>query len=485
MSSIQPPAHSNESPHDSVNRDSYDDAIDLRELCLRMVRGLPQILGLGLLALAIAVAGLQVLSPLSNSATSTRISFFFNGFERGSYPDQSKFEADDLRAADLVSEAATKVRLTTDGTTLARLRGAISIEAVIPASITKERDRLRASGQIPPPYVADEYSVSLFLPRSFPMNEGQRRRFLNELVSAFRDRFQRTYAKLPDDFGNVFQTLRGADYFEYEFILSSDLQTLHAFLQKQVQTAPTFRSQTTNLSFIDLLRSTELFTQLRLNEVLGLIRTNGVSRDRRLAMVKMDYHLSRLEDRERQATEEERVVTELMRRTQERSQNYVLGIRSQAQQRPDSGAPIIDQGLVDSLLQNDAYNFLMRKALEAGLALKNIQAEKARLLERRKTMESFLADDRVTQASAQQQLEQTLSSLETAYLDLISKVQTTFEDFAKREFADSVRVSGQITSESVLRRIALAGVVGAALGVALGTGLSLLGIYIGRRTRTA
>ena len=468
----------------SSNSADYDDTIDLKELILRVVRGLPQILGLALIGVVIAAVGVQVFGSIQNATTSTRISFSFTGFERGLYPDQSKFEADDLRAADLVSEAAAKVGLGSDSTQLAKLRAAVSVEAVIPTNITKERDRLRASGQTPAPYIADEYAVSLTLPRSFPMDDGQRRRFLNELVSAFRDRFQRTYAQLPGDFGNVFQTLRGADYFEYEFILSSDLQTLNAFLQKQAQSAPTFRSQTTNLTFADLLRSSELFSQLRLNEVLGLIRSNGISRDRQLAMVKIGYHLSRLEERERQAVEEERVVTELMTRTQDRSQNYVLGIKGQAQ-RQDTNAPIVDQGLIDSLLQNDAYNFLMRRALDAGLAVKAIQSEKARLLERRKAMEAFLSDDRSSQASAQQQLEQTLVNLEAGYMDLIAKVQTTFEDYAKREFADAVRVSGQISSESVLRSLAVAGVIGAFLGMALGGGLSLLGIYIGRGRKTA
>jgi hypothetical protein len=463
----------------------YDAAVDLKEFFLRLIHGLPQIVGLALVGLVFSLIGTQLLGPRQSSTKFTRISFSFNGFEHGLYPDQSKFEADDLRAADLISEAASRVSMEVDGTLLARLRAAVSVEAVIPSNITRERDRLRASGQTPPRYIADEYSVSLTLPRSFPMDDGQRRRFLNELVSAFRDRFQRTYAKLPGDFGNVFQTLRGADYFEYEFILSSDLQNLNTFLQKQIQSAPTFRSQTTNLTFADLLRSSELFTQLRLNEVLGLIRANGISRDRKLAMVKIDYHLSRLEERERQAVEEERVVTELMARTQDRSQNYVLGIRSQAQQRPDSNAPIVDQGLIDSLLQNDAYNFLMRRALDAGLAVKAIQAEKARLLERRKAMEAFLSDDRTSQASAQQQLEQTLANLESGYMDLVEKVQTTFEDFAKREYADAVRISGQINSESVLRSIALAGIVGAFLGGALGGGLSLLGIYIGRGRKAA
>jgi len=325
----------------------------------------------------------------------------------------------------------------------------------------------------------------LVLPRSHTLDRNQRSRLLNEIVSAYRDRFHRTYVQIPQDFGNAFESLQGADYFEYEFVLSSEIQRLTSFLQKQVKAAPMFRATSTTQTFNDLLHATELFAQLRLNEVLGLIRANGVSRDRHLAMVKMDYHLSRLEDRERQAVEEERVITELMTRTQERSPNYVLGIRSQAQQRPEAGGPILDQGLIDSLLQNDAYNFLMRRALDAGLIVRGIQAEKARLLERRKSMEAFTSEDRRTQADVHAQLETTLKSLAEDYLHLVSRIQGTYTDYARQEFADAVRVSGQITTDSALRSLAMAGIVGLALGMALGSGLSLLGIYIGRGSKRA
>lgn len=98
------------------------------------------------------------------------------------------------------------------------------------------------------------------------------------------------------------------------------------------------------------------------------------------------------------AIEEEKVVDDLLAKTQERSENYVLGLKSQATQaRPET--PILDQGLIDSLLANDAYNFLVRRALGAGLAVKRVQADKAHLLERRKNLEDFLKSGGSDQAT--------------------------------------------------------------------------------------
>lgn len=285
---------------------------------------------------------------------------------------------------------------------------------------------------------------------------------------------------MPAAFGSAFESLHKADYFEYELILNDEAQKISAYLNQQLDQAKTFRSSTTNLSFSDLLSQTGLFAQIRMSETLGLIRQNGLSSNRALAMVKMDYYLRVLEDQEQKAIEEEKVVDNLLGKTQERSQNYVLGIKSQATQvRPET--PILDQGLIDSLLVNDAYNFLVRRALDSGLAVKRIQADKAHLLERRKSMEEFLKSDVKDQPSAVAQVQNSLSDLELAYSQLISNIRNTDADFARQQFADAIRISMQPMTASKYRPLAMAGAIGGLIGLALGMGLSLLGIYIGVR----
>ncbi len=460
---------------------SYDDdTIDLRELWFRLVRGLPFSLGLGLLGLVIATVLFFVASPFSALSTQSRVVFGFSGYERGLYPDDSKFQADDLRAPEVVGEALRRLGLDASQDAQSRVRAALTIEGIIPESVVKERDRLRAAGQTPAPYLPDEYRVSLTLPRKFDLSPDQREQLLNEIVSAYLERFQRTYVEVPLSLGTAFESLADTDYFDYELVLSRESRNIGQYLDQMVEQDRSFRSPRTNMTFGDLVKQNELFTQIRLNETLGLIRQFGLSNNRQTAMLKMDYYLKSLRDSARKAAEDEQLVRDLLQQAQERAQSHVLGIKSQAtQQRGD--APIVDQGLIDSLLANDAYNFLVREALEAGLKTREIQSEIAIMEERRRSMQEFIASDMETQTEVYDQLGSSLAKLREAYDRLIANIRTTHEDYQRQAFGDAIRVSMQATTEGFYGALAKAALVGGFLGGALGIGLSLLGVMGPRR----
>jgi hypothetical protein len=473
------PSHSKSLHHVDTDYDLYE-GIDLRELFARLCRGLAPTLGFAALGLAIAAVFYLVASPFTSATTSMRVTFAFSGYGRGEYPDHSKFQPDDVRAPDIIVDALKLQGLETTEDFQGKVRAALTIEGVIPPNVTKERDRLRAAGQTLAPYLPDEYLVTLTLPRKSTLSNRQRELLLNQIVSLYQEKFERTYADLPVAFGSAFESLRKADYFEYELILIREIQNITAYLNQQLDQAKTFRSPTTNLSFSDLLSRTGLFAQIQLSEALGLIRQNGLSGNRALALVKMDYYLRALEDQEQKAIEEEKVVDDLLGKTQERSQNYVLGIKSQATQQR-SETPILDQGLIDSLLANDAYNFLVRRALDAGMEVKRIQADKAQLLERRKSMEEFLKGDGKDQSTIIAQVQKSLADLELSYKELISDIRKTHADFARQQFADAIRISMQPQTSSKYKPLAVAGAIGGFIGLALGMGLSLLGVYVGGR----
>lgn len=463
---------------------SYDpgSGIDISEILARLRQGLPQIFGFGALGIAVAALIFLVSSPFTAVTTSMRVTFGFSGYGKGEYPDHSKFQPDDLRAPDVVADAIARLGLPNEKGFASEIRAALTVEGLIPQNIVKERDRLRAAGQTPGPYVPDEYLVSLTLPRKFPINNRQRGLLLNELASVFHAKFQRTYADIPLAFGNAFESLRSADYYEYEIILNEELQNITAYLNQQLDQAKTYRSPTTNFSFNDLLSQTELFSQIDLYETLGLIRQYGLSRNRAVALVKMDYYLRTLGDRERKAIEEEKVIDDLLSKTQERAQHYVLGIKSQVTQQHFE-APILDQGLIDSLLANDSSNFLVRQALAAGLKVKFLQSQKAQLLERREDMEELLKQGSADQSAILTQVQKSLKDLEVSYNELIKNIRMTHADFARQQFADAVRISMQPITEARYTPIVFAAGVGGLIGVALGVGLSLLAIYVGTNTQ--
>ena len=460
--------------------DFPDDSIDLRDLFMRIARGLPQIVGLALVGLVVAAIGAWALSRVQPVVTSTRVVFSFPGFERGEYPDKSKFQPDDLRAPAVVAEALRRQGLDTSSEFQSKIRGALSVEGVIPPNIVKERDRLRAAGQNPPVYVPDEYAVALSQRRLFALTDRQREALLNEIIAVYRENFRRTYSQTPLAFGSAFETLKTVDFPEFEIILNADLGNIRSYLATQEAIAKNYRSPTTNFSFKDLAEQTERFTQIQLNEVLGLIHENGLSHNRRMAMTKLDYYLRQLGERESHALDDEKVVRDLLAETQQRAQNVVLGVKSQAtQNRTES--PVLDQGLIDSLLANDAYNFLLRRALDAGLKTKEIQAEKNRLLALRANLKSFVDNPPAEQSSLTAQAEASLKNLEANYQKLIENIRRTFADFANQRFGDAIRQTDQAQTEGLLRPLILAGAVGGFLGFALGAGLSLLGVYVGRR----
>lgn len=449
-----------------------DDSIDFAELFARIRRGLIVTVGLALIGLSLGILVSFIGVSQQPAVSALRVTFGFPGFENGSYPNGAKFQPDDVRAPDVVNEAIKRLGLRVEGTDLAsKIRGAISISGLVSPNIIKERDRLRAAGQNLPPYIPDEYEVTLSLPRDFSVDVRQRELLLAEIINVYLEKFRRTYIELPSEFGNAFSSLRNADFVEYELILTNETQKLRSFLEQQIEKAKQFRSPNNQLSFQDLMRQTELFTQIRLNDVLGLIYINGLSKDREYALVKMDYYMRTLEDREQHLTQEAEVITNLLTKTQERSQNYVLATKAQ---QPQGTQPMLDQGFIDTLLANDAYNFLVREALKAGLALKRVQSDIAQLEDRRQRMESFTQGEIKDQAAAIANTQKALAELETAYQELLTKVRTTLDDYSRQEFADAIRISSQAKTDTIFRSLIMGGALGIGIGLAMGLGLSLL-----------
>jgi hypothetical protein len=207
-----------------------DDAIDFAELFGRLRRGLPTIIGLAALGLAVAASMYFAASPFQTITTNSRVVFSFQGFEKGFYPDASKFSPDDLRSPEIISEALKRQGLETTQEVQGKVRAALTVEGIIPDSIIKERDRQRAAGQTPRVYVPDEYTLTLSLPSKFPLTTRQRELLMGEIVSVYKEKFIRTYVTLPLGFGKAFESLSGADYFDYELVLRRESQNIDTFL---------------------------------------------------------------------------------------------------------------------------------------------------------------------------------------------------------------------------------------------------------------
>jgi hypothetical protein len=451
-----PDEHGHPTPDQRMIED--DDFIDLRDTIRRLGRGLGQILGLAMLGAVIAMVGFLIIRPWQSVSTSTRIVFSYPGFEKGEYPDHSKFQPNDLRTPEVIAEAIKRQGLDMSAEFQSQLRGALGIAGVIPPGSPKD-------------YLPDEYIVTLTLPERFPISKDQRARLLNEIVGVYHENFQRTYSSTLAAFGHVFDILPNADFPEYQLIFNREIDNITDYLTQQFEQGKSFRSPTTNLSFKDLLDQTQFFAQNRLSEPLERIYQGGLSRNRTLEMAKMEYSLRLLDEQEQHAAGDQKVFTNLLAQTQ--AQSYVVDTKSQANQ-PHPEIAMLDQDF-DSLPASETYSFLIRRALESGLKASQLQADKALLLDQLEAMKSAKEDP-----GAMAQVQKLLAELEPAYQELIDNIRKTQADFARQEFAGAIRISDAVTTtDGTSRRLALTGAMGCFLGFAAGAGLSLLGVYIG------
>jgi hypothetical protein len=452
--------------------------IDFLTVFRRLKAGISQIIGLALVlgVLGIAIAGTYTwLKPVDTVA---RVTFSFSGFEKGQYPDKSKFDPDDLRSPDLISQALKAIGKSDDPSLQADLRTGLAVVGIIPPAIAKERDRLRASGQIPGIFVPDEYDLILSEKRTFPLSTSERERFLYELSLAYQKRFARLYMEMPAEYGRVFETLRGSNYFDYEFILKEEIQKLERFLTSMLEDAKTFRSRSTGLSFRDVLTQVELFDHLKVDNVLSIIYASGLTDNRETAMTKLNYQLTLLISDEQQLQQEQRVVTDLLEESRHREQSYVVGAKAQM----EPSRPAVDPSLLDTLVANDAYNFLVKKALKTGFDMEHAHAQRLQLEQRIKHIQDLPATPTASLRAIQVSFDASMKNMETEYDHLIDLIRRTEQDYAAQEYADAVRISSQPYTLTHTTFIIACGLGCLLAGAALGAGLSLIGFFQARTT---
>jgi len=461
--------------NEHINNSDY---IDLKAITSKLFLSIPQALAFSLIGLVIFSVIFLGYTNFSRVSTTTRIVFSFKGSSNGIYPDKSKFSYQDLITSDVIYIALKSEQFNMTEDFQNKIKESLSIEGIITPEQIKSRDRLIALGQNIPIIIPDEYNLTLNLPRNFPLSLDQRKHLLNSIVNSYKTKFERTYAVPPIALGNLSETLKSADYDDFERILADNSFRIESYLIDLNKDAGTFRSARTKLSFGDLINENKDFNQIYRNKTLGLIHEGNLARDRKSALIKLDYQIYELSNLEQLQAEEELTAREFLNDAANHNSNYILGVKSQIVENHSSNNPILDQGLIDSIIANDTYSYMIKKALEASLKLKGTRVEKNIIIQKRKEMDSALKSIYTEDIELNTKAAKSIKELLKAYDILVSDIKDTYTDYAAQEYSDAVRLSAPIENASFWNALLLPALAGLIIGGCLGMGLSLLDIKI-------
>jgi hypothetical protein len=459
----------------NTNQNNLDEFIDLKLIFKKLISGTTQSIAFSLLGLVIATLLFLVYTNFSYVVTSTRLVVSFKGSNAGIYPDKSKFSYTDIVSSDIVHDALREINIEGNQELEVKIKRSLSIEGIIPTELVKQRDRLISSGQTLPPVIPSEFNLTLNLPRTVQLTTARRRQLLISIINMFKLKFERTYATPPIALGNLSNLLLTSDYDDFERILADNSNRIESYLFELHKEAGSFRSGRTKLSFGDLINENQDFNQIYKNKTLGLIHEGKIAKNRKAAILKMNYKLYELSNLEKKQIEEEKSSREYLDEVARHTSSYILGVKSQITNEHNN-TPILDKDLIDSLVANDTYSFILKKALDASLKLKNTQVEQIIIADNLKSMQAAL--DSEIDKQLNDKANESVIDLIKAYDTLVHDIRDTYSDYATQEFSDTIRLSAPIETESIWRALLIPSLAGLGLGAALGMGLSLVDINL-------
>lgn len=438
------------------------ETIDLHELWARLVRGAPRTIGLALLGAALAAAGFFISGSFQTAHTTARVTLSFHGLERGEYPDQSKFQPEDLRAPSIVAEALRR-RGVLDPDLQTRIRDALTISGLTPAS----------SGKEPGAYTPREYSLTLSLPRAFSLSSRDRELFLTELVRTYKEHVQQHYTTLPAGIDWSFDSL-APSALSHETSMEREIARAGEFLERLARKHRTFRSARSNLGFGELAAQHRVLVETQFADLQALIEDEGINASP-IALARLDREIRTLKRSEALAIEEEK---------------FILSLLSRIESRPSSASPVNillgaaaagDPNATGAVLGADANHLLAQRALTAGLRTRQLQSQLALLHDQREAVVAASELSAEQRAVKLARLENVWSKFKVSYRRLIETVRQTYEDFEQQELADAARISVPPSTPGFYRGVGIAALLGLIVGGSLGVGAALLGVGTDRQ----
>ena len=317
------------------------------------------------------IAGLAVLAlnhftlPERNKAIAT-VSFSFDGIEQGLDPAGNRFDAEEIKDADVIRAAASAINLTVTNEDVQNIQNKITLLGIVPddaisritarSSIYSEDTISVLSVAQTNTYYPSQYTVTFdYAGAGFDAATGNR--LFAAILDAYQDDFFARYGYST----TMEEAVLALDIADYDFdkaieAIDNSLEMLNGYVGYLAeQDASRFRSAATGYTFADLQTAIQTLRAEDLNLISSYVTSNNITKS---WQEQVDYYNYKIEqDQREKAALAERIatLTELID-TYAKTNAVVMGSSAAGGENETAAAYQITQ-------QSDMYDSLIRQRI--------------------------------------------------------------------------------------------------------------------------
>lgn len=253
------------------------------------------------------IAGFYVLMDASPASPVTAlVSFSYSGIEEGKNPDGTEFQADKLKAPEVIKAALKECDL--DEAILESVRHGVVINPIVPSDamnrITTYSYLYEKAGAgalnaaeklLDVSWFSTQYQLK-FNYGETGLSRDKAAQLLNAMTTCYRDYFIRSFG-CNDALGNALNSMQYTDYDYAEAVdlLDDSLTKLRAYVDELASNdTARFRSNVTGFTFSDLRESVDAVRNIDLDQVSSYVTQNNVTKDKERLEAYYEYKIDEL-----------------------------------------------------------------------------------------------------------------------------------------------------------------------------------------------
>jgi len=455
--------------------------ITLRNIMEVIFRGKWFITLMVIISMLLSMAGYMYLEPYKGSA-SMIISFNFDGIEKGLDPYGNNFDISKMKAPTVLSKVVNNLGLAKYGISADDLGTNIELVPIIPGDVTEKIKSLEEAKKQniqdvqDYTYYPNRYTVTLSIPKSFPIEESKARDILDELYKQYQEYFFYSYSDrsiLANAMGPV--NYDKYDYPEMSSVIRNQVEIIKNYLttkNKEIG-ASDFRSKKTGFAFADIIDSIDVLEKVDLQRIDSIIQSYNLTKDKVTLIKLYEHRVQESQLQSQKKADESRIYADMVGKYQKDKKVIIL-----------SGANET-QNSVETNETSKYYDNLMDKSVSAGVTSRNAlydiayyNAQIARLMKDK--------IDPALKTKAEKDVLALLPDIKSKLQNWIDVTNNTVQEFYESQlYSKAMTKLSPAEYKGMLSVIAIYLAIGLAGGLAIGILLAFLKAYWRKSSKPA